>query len=518
MNLWRQTRWPFLIFVLALLPRLVRLGARPFWLDEVFTLQRASLAPGALVQNSFLNHHMPSFFLMLSPLVPLGDPQFWLRLPSAVFGALCVVLVYLIARSIAGRTAGFMAALIIGLSPAALAFSQEARSYTMEMFLILVALYGITRLAQDIPAASEPMQARGARVSWAMFILGTTAALDVLGDSLPWLLTANLIGAALLPQSPSRRQLLKNFLLADLIVAALSVPFYVMMLFQQANSFVDSVMWIPPLDISRAWYDFGSVYFMHIADSVTFNFMNVPTPRAVLWLIDAGLAVAVLTAAWALRQRRAMLAVLGISFVFLPLMFTVVSIWRPILLPRYILWSAAPFAILAGIGAAKLLEWFEPRRRLVLAGAAGLLLLANMAPYYHAETKPRWDIAAKLLSQDFAPGDVLYLYDNGALPILSVYLPSGQKNIVLANSADGLGQAQQAMSQGKRVWAVFGHAGQSGGSREMMKFYAQAQVLGTPKIMQAAGDRIFIALYDPHDSAPTCQQTAPDEHMPGACS
>ncbi len=89
--------WPFGVFVLALLPRLIGLGSRPFWLDEVFTLNRASLKPGALVLDSFQNHHMPSFFLMLSPFTHLEHPEFWLRLPSALFGAAAVMLVFMIA-------------------------------------------------------------------------------------------------------------------------------------------------------------------------------------------------------------------------------------------------------------------------------------------------------------------------------------------------------------------------------------------------------------------------------------
>jgi mannosyltransferase len=520
MSPFRQLRWPLLVFVVALLPRLIGLGARPFWLDEVFTLQRASLAPAALVQDSFLNHHMPSFFLMLSPLIPLGDPQFWLRLPSAVFGALAVMLVFLIANRIAGRTAGIIAALIIGLSPTALAFSQEARSYTLEMALILVALYGITRLAMDIPAASQPLRAPAMRTAWAAFILGSAVALDVLGDGLPWVLTANVIGAALVLQSSRPRQLLKNFAIADLIITLCCAPFYVLMLFHQGTGFIDSVMWIPPLNISRVWYDFGSVYFMHIADSVTFHFMHVSTPRALIWLIDAVLALTVGTAAWSLRRRPAMLAVLGISFVFLPLMFTVISIWRPILLPRYILWSAAPFAILAGIGAATLLEVFTPRLRLAVVSCATVLLLTNMAPYYHAETKPRWDIAAKMLAQEVQPGDVVYLSDTGALPILRVYLPPGTQTVVLNDSAGDLNHAVQAVHQGKRVWTVFGHAGQSGGNKELMKFDTRTKVLGTPQITQVAGKRIYIALFNPVNAVLSCAQTSPaaQTHPVSGCS
>jgi 4-amino-4-deoxy-L-arabinose transferase-like glycosyltransferase len=519
MNVWRPARAPLLVFILALAPRLIGLGARPFWLDEVFTLQRASLAPVALVQDSFLNHHMPSFFLMLSPLVPLGDPQFWLRLPSALFGALAVMMVFMIATRVAGRSAGIIAALVIGLSPTALAFSQEARSYTLEMFLILVALYGITGLALDIRAASQPLRApaaRSVRAHWAAFILGSAVALDVLGDGLPWLIIANVIGAVFLLYAPAPRQLLRNFILADLVIALCCAPFYALMLRHQGSGFVDSVMWIPPLNISRVWYDFGSVYFMHIADSVTFHFMKVPTPAILVWVIDAALALAVGTAAWVLRRRPAMLAVLGISFVCLPLMFTIISIWRPILLPRYILWSAAPFAILAGIGAAALLEHVQPRLRVAVVSGAAILLLTNMAPYYHVETKPRWDIAAKLLAQDVAPGDVVYLSDTGALPILRVYLPPGTQTVVLNDSAGDLDHAVQAVNQGKRVWAVFGHAGQSGGTKELAKFYTKAKVLGSPEIMQAAGNRIYIALYPPRNAAVTC--AAPTHAAANGCS
>jgi 4-amino-4-deoxy-L-arabinose transferase-like glycosyltransferase len=518
---WRAAAWPLAVFVLALTPRLIGLGARPFWLDEVFTLQRASLPPTALVQDSFLNHHMPSFFLLLSPLVGLGHPEFWLRLPAALCGALAVMLVFMIAARIAGRLAGGIAALVIGLSPTALAFSQEARSYTMEMCLILVALYGVTRLALDLPAASRPLRSAAARPGWLAFILGSAGALDVLGDGLPWLITANIIFLLLLRYAPEPRLLLRNFCLADLLVGLLSAPFYALMLRHQGSGFVDSVMWIPPLNASRLWYDIGSVYLMRVADSVTFHFMNVPTPALVVWLIDAGLGAAVMMAAWRLRRRPALLSVLGVSFVFLPMAFTIISIWRPILLPRYILWSAAPFAILAGIGASALLSEMPHRLRTGVLAAAALLLLTNMAPYYRAETKPRWDVAAKLLAQDVAPGDVVYLYDLGALPILRVYLPAGAQMVVLSDSDGDLSHAVAAQAAGKRVWTVFGHAGQSGGTKELAKFTDKNRVLGSPAMTQIAGRRIVIALYAPnaHAMAANCtQQTTQQSHAPAGCS
>jgi uncharacterized membrane protein len=507
---------PLFIYAAALVFRLIDLGRRPFWLDEVFTMQRASLPRVALVHDSFANHHIPSFFLMLSPLVPLGNPQFWLRVPSAAFGALAVMLVYLIGSRIAGRTAGLAAALILGLSPAALAFSQEARSYTLEMSLILVALLGIATLATDIPAASLRWRdGKSARAGWALFVLGSAAALDVLGDGLPWVITANIIALFLLRQSPARRRFLLNFLVADAIILVLTAPFYVLMALTQDKGFVESVMWIPPLSSSRIWYDIASVYLMRVADSVSFRLMDVSTPHALMWLIDAGLIAAVAVGAWALRRRPALLAAIGLSFAILPVCLVLISIWHPILLPRYMLWSAAPFAILAGIGAGYILNTLNPRRRAFALTAIAAALVINLVPYYGAETKPRWDIAARMLAHEMAPGDVLVLSDTGALPILKMYLPAGAQTYVLQDSDGDVAHARQAQLAGKRVWAVIGRAGQGPNTKpEITAAYARLAPLGTPTEFEMAGNRIYINMFDPASQVMTSNCVVPPTTEP----
>ena len=492
--------WAFGVFVLALLPRLLDLGTRPFWLDEVLTLQRASLKPVALMLDSFQNHHMPSFFLMLSPFTHLAHPEFWLRLPSAVFGAIAVMLVFMIASRVAGRLAGVLAALILGLSPTVVAFAQEARSYTLVMTLILVALYGVTLLAQDLPAAGREFKA--AKAGWLCFILGTAAALDVLGDGLPWLLAANLIFMALLPFMQARRRFLRNVLLADLTILVLTAPFYALLLHFQTQSVSHSLGWIPPLDAARVWYNFGSVYFMHVADWVSYRFLNHYAVPGLAWIIDALLMLALCAAGWGLRRRPPVLVVLGIAFLFLPCLFLLISLRQPVLLPRYLLWSAAPFAILVGVGAAMLLEGRHIlATRLAVAGAAAVLLV-NLAPYYHVETKPRWDVAARMLAGEVNPGDVVYLSDTGALPILQLYMPHDAQAVVLKDADGDLTHAEHAIKAGKRVWVVYGHAGQNTSTPK--EFFGPAHALGKPSLVQAAGSRITIVLYDPAVNYASC--------------
>ena len=497
--------WPGLVFGLALVLRLIGLGARPFWLDEVFTLQRTALPPAKLVLDSFQNHHLPFYFLLLRPLAMLGNFQFWLRFPSAVFGACAVALVYVIAERVGGRLAAVLSALFLGLSPASLAYSQEARSYTLIMTLILVGLYGVVRLAQDLPAAARPLRERAARLGWGWFILGTAGAVDVLPDSLIWLVSANLIFAVLIFQAADRRGLARNLMIADLIIVALAAPFYVLLELLQLKGFVATLAWVPPLDPARLWYSFGSVYFMYIADATSFRLLDHGYQVPLLVGVDVLLVAAVATAAWTLRRRPGSLAALGLSFLVLPVALTLFSLWHPVLVPRYIFWSAAPFSVLAGVGAAVALHRLRPWPRALSVAGLTLVLTANLASYYQAETKPRWDLAAQMLAAEMAPGDVVYVADQYGPKLLKVYMPPLKARELKASLATSLPDAKAAMAAGKRVWSVYGTAGQTTDPRPKKALYANIGALGTPVQVQAAGQKILIVLNDPTAQPQPCQ-------------
>lgn len=483
--------WPLAVLALALLPRLVGLGSRSFWLDEILTFNRASLGPSALALNSFQNHHMPGFFLLLAPLTHMAHPEYWLRLPSAIFGALSVMLVFMITSRIAGRLAGVVAALYLGLSPSALGFAQEARSYTLVMMLILVALYGVTRLAQDWQQG---------KTGWVCYVAGTTLALAVLGDSLPWFIAANLIFAALLKFIPEPRRFIQRALVADGVVLAVTAPLYMLMLHYQVQGVATSLEWIPQLSLSQVWYSFGSIYLMHVPDWVSFKLFAHHAIPGVVWLLDLLLLLALGAAVWRLRLWPEMLITQGISFIFLPCLFLAISTVHPVLLPRYLLWSAAPFAVLVGVGMQTLLKLLPVRavRRVNMQwlGAAliAVLLALNVLPYYREELKPNWSMAAQELAQDVKPGDVVLFSDTGAVPILKFYLSDLGNATAISSPYTSLADAEAALKEGKRVWVVYGHAGQNTSTHK--SFFAQLQPLGTPETIQKAGKRITIALYE----------------------
>src|SRR5271167_1092209 len=184
---------PAAIGVFALALRLYGLGDKPFWLDEIASLRRATATLPDLVVDSLNNSHYPSYFLLLWLVGQIGTSQWLLRLPSAVFGAIGASLTCAIGRQAAGTRSGGIAGLLMAFSPFEVQLGQEARSYTLVSCLILIALFGLVRLTQEPGAAALPIRHDGApRGAWLAYCLGTAAALSVLNVAVPWLLAANL--------------------------------------------------------------------------------------------------------------------------------------------------------------------------------------------------------------------------------------------------------------------------------------------------------------------------------------
>jgi len=497
--------WMVAVLTLGLAVRLFHIESQPFWLDEVLTLRRIHLDLGGVITDSFANRHMPSYFLMLSLVSQLGDGAALLRLPSALFGAMSAAMVYAVARSAAkdlpgGRSAAIVAGLLMALSPQQVQYGQEARSYTLETLLITIALWGLVRLAQNREAASlAPRDPGFERIGWSTFVLGTVGALDVLGDSAPWLIVANvslyLIGRRIAADHSTGGHLTdilskgfaRNWLASQLVTAVLCLPFYALILADSDGRMLQKFDWIPALSWHHLWVSASSVYLMRMSAIVRFDLL--PTSVPVLAPI-----VALLGALGLFHVRRRLEGrILLLAFVVLPLLFLVTSLFKPMLLPRYILWSAAPFFVLAGLGVCAL-----PRRTLP-AAVAGLLLLGvvNLAPTYQAETKPRWDLAAATLKDKVRPGDTVYTADMYAPAMLTTLQPKeGMPIESTALVTPDFHLAMARWKQGGRVWAVHGRSGL--GEREGLDaFKTRIAALGTPTLQIAQGEEITILMFPP---------------------
>lgn len=122
---------------------------------EIFTYQSGVSCDQIAANLAHQSTHPPLFFCgmysWLGWMTPLGSE--WvtkLRSLPALFGVGTIVGIYFVNRTAFSPTSGIIAALIMAVSPFAVYLSQEARHYTMPMFLITLALWGLMEIQQDI--------------------------------------------------------------------------------------------------------------------------------------------------------------------------------------------------------------------------------------------------------------------------------------------------------------------------------------------------------------------------------
>ena len=353
---------PAAIALLAFAARLYGLGDKPFWLDELASLHRATVSLPELAVNSLHADHYPSYFVLLWLIAKLGTSQWLLRLPSALFGALAACTAYAIGRAASSTRSGSVAGLLMALSPFQVQFGQETRPYTLVTWLILVALWGLVRLARDPQAATLPLRATNAPHSaWLAYGIGTAAALDVLNVAVPWLGAAN-IAALVIGQAAGdvKRGFWRNWIYVQLAIVAAWAPMLIAVYVARKSAIIDEVGWSWPATRETIRSIVGPVYLLRISNFIVSGMAPATVPAL-------SLVIAALTAigVWRLRRRPVVFAVLGAATLIQPVSLGLVSLFVPVLVPRYFLWSAGPFFVLAGVG----LEQFfrEPLSRVRFA-------------------------------------------------------------------------------------------------------------------------------------------------------
>ena len=123
-----------LIFLIFFLLRLNKLGYHDLWYDEAASVNYASFP--------WSNWNAPLYWILLHFWVKIfGFSEFSLRFPSLIFNFLSIVLVFLLGKKLFNKKVGIIASIFIGLSPFHLWYAQEARDYSMVLFLGTFAFY-----------------------------------------------------------------------------------------------------------------------------------------------------------------------------------------------------------------------------------------------------------------------------------------------------------------------------------------------------------------------------------------
>jgi mannosyltransferase len=140
-------RWGvFAIFLVALVVRSYGLTYHSLWFDEVMSTFWAAKPAGEIWRVGLSlaqDKHPPLYYLALHGWTALFGPgDVAARSLGAIIGALAVLPVYGIGKTLGGVRAGAFAALLVALNPFLVWYSQEARMFMPATTFALVAMYG----------------------------------------------------------------------------------------------------------------------------------------------------------------------------------------------------------------------------------------------------------------------------------------------------------------------------------------------------------------------------------------
>jgi mannosyltransferase len=421
--------WVWAAVALGAILRLVALGYKSFWLDEIASVVIARL-PGPAFW-SILWHaegNMALYYVLLRPWLHFGVGEGSVRVLSALLGIASIPLMYALGRLLLGETTARLAALFFALNACAIAVSQEARGYSLLVLGVVVSTYLFVRLVE--------------RPSFAMacaygIATGLTLYCHYFGLFVP---AAHAISLLTLPQA---QRPWKQLAIAASIVALTALPVLWMVHIQD----IGHITWMERPSLLEL-YHLGA-YLAAGGGKVV---------GAILLLLDLvllGLFLRMLRTLWRKHDPRLWRYALLASCLFTPIVLSLlVSIVRPIFYHRFLILGLPAWVLMTAVGA----EGIRSRtwRAASVAGVCVLSLVSAVTSYWRVKEDWR-GVTSYLIAQARPEDRVLYYEPEGYFAVENYrhWLPGGN-----APRPEGVGvnvgnhDWQSQIGSAPRVWLV----------------------------------------------------------------
>ncbi len=428
--------------------RLWRIGEKSLWLDEVMSVRLATMDSLSATVKEVAKYdvHPPLYPVLHHLWMRMGSSDGFARIPSAIFGIIAILLMYLLARELFGTPAGLIAALFMALSSYHIYFSQEARQYCLASTLGLLSTLLLVRIIGREKTPSPWLWAAYALseilclyafalnllllVAHAVVFLGLRARKNFV----PWLVCQVCVALALAPWVPvlmERRGKMK--LIASAAAGGGQLPG----LGDIAAAFRS---WLLGPDSLARWW---------LAEPGVSNLG--PYTLIFLTLLALGMALAGLLSH--IRQRR-IIFILG-TLLFLPiLLFLLLPVPQVHVFEAKHLIFLQPLAVLVVVSGAR--KW---RGRTLMAGLIGLLMAINLMQlivYYDANVqKEDWRSVAAYVKENERSRDLVVVNPKyAAFAFENYFRRAGGKADIIQVPEPFPGKIEQFQPPVERIWLV----------------------------------------------------------------
>jgi hypothetical protein len=395
-----RTLLPLLLLAFAL--RIYNLAGSEFWFDEALTANVSGLGWQGILAHlrSAPFEHPPLYFLSLYPWQRLlGTSEFAFRIYSVFWGVLFIALLYTLVRLLANRHLALMASTVAVFSPFLVAYSREARMYS------LLPCLAILTILLFFKALRQPE-----RPAWWLAYLVLLATGVATHYFFAWIWLVNSLFLAFLALQKRR--------ISYWAVAAHVMALAVVLVWLMAAPGLRA-------SLARVWQGemaFGLAYKMEkvMPTLVLSELMGTEVPLLAHLLAIAGWLLALL-GAWYSRKG----TIISTSFWRLLLLLLVVTLAGSFLVPysvlgRHLGYLQVPLSVFWALG---LLALARKGGAYLGAGLVLFLLLASygLAGHYGVGSDRSFGRALAYIDERAQDGDVLILTQPSQAPLETYY-------------------------------------------------------------------------------------------------
>ncbi|HEY0753855.1 MAG TPA: glycosyltransferase family 39 protein [Ktedonobacteraceae bacterium] len=430
------------LFFLALSFNLYRLGLPSIWFDEALSITRARQALPLLSRivlttqpNMALYYFVLHFWLAFMEFLHVHATEAVVRLPSAFFSALGMLVLYFLARRFFNVFIAVFAALLYLLNTLQLTYAQETRAYTLQMLFLGFSWYALFMLF------SSDLSRQRARGWWVCFVLSSAlASYAHLFSEL--VLTTQALALVLLLVIPNAwqarlRQQIRPLLSSWVCIAILNAP-----LLYAASRIGSKTGWLPIPTLKDIYNLFLticahnkfllSLFMLTILPGLLITLLAfVPPGMELLKRLSVLPENAAARYRWQKRLVQLLPLVLCLlCWVVFPVALSYIVSQKSTRLfsARYLVVIVPALILLVAFGIT-LLRWWAVQLITSLC-IVGLCLSCASNYYLHAQVED-WRTGTQWLQQNYQDGDGLVCYDNsqGCAVDIEYYLqayPSGK--------------------------------------------------------------------------------------------
>jgi mannosyltransferase len=403
---WRLDNSTFLVLLMlaGAFLRFWDIAKASIWHDEGFTMMLAPMDVSQIIARTARDVHPPLYYLMLHYWMEIfGNSETAARGLSAVLLILAIPVAFFLMRRLFNERTARIGALFVATGPFLIRYSQEARMYAMEGFLVLLATYILIRAVQT-----------KSWTDWMLYAITIAAALythyfAVFAIFAHWLY--------MLSETKKDEGLLNpRWWAANLLAAAAFIPWLPSAYAQFTR--VQAGFWIPHVtaytlpNTVMEFMTFTSSDNLSLVTKILLSFLP---------FVLAGISL------WRQPRWRTHWWLLLVYCLSSPLIVFLLSLKRPIFVDRYFVFSALAFYLIlaAVIGAGWLIS-----RYLVLRVAGILIVLFIFSRgLYHVHQQANHKMAAigNVVNTQFQPGDEIVSGELYTFFDFSYYNHTGQQ-------------------------------------------------------------------------------------------